>query len=160
MTSLAIYLRYEHFGKSCSKRTCFFSDAELSATKIIKLEVFVTIILISGQSIHFFRILVLMYQHKWYGLQGELDQERIRYRQIHQQLMRSGFGMGYDFEMKRFGLNKGQYLMIQLEVLEERLVEKEERFNELHSYLGHQYCHDLEPSVVGFKRCVAHLLLE
>ena len=50
--------------------------------------------------------------------------------------------------------------MIQLEVLEERLVEKEERFNELHSYLGHQYCHDLEPSVVGFKRCVAHLLLE
>ena len=107
MTSLAIYLQYEHFGKSCSKRTCLFSDAELSATKIIKLEVFVTIILISGQSIHFFRILVLMYQHKWYGLQGELDQERIRYRQIHQQLMRSGFGMGYDFEMKRFGLNKG-----------------------------------------------------
>jgi len=50
--------------------------------------------------------------------------------------------------------------MIQLEVHEERLVEKEERFNELHSYLGHQYCHDLEPSVVGFKRCVAHLLLD
>ena len=50
--------------------------------------------------------------------------------------------------------------MIKLEVLEERLAEKEERFNELQRYLGHQYCHDLEPSVVGFKRCVAHLLLE
>jgi len=50
--------------------------------------------------------------------------------------------------------------MIKLEVLEERLAEKEERFNELHRYLGYQYCHDLVPSVVGFKRCVAHLLLE
>ena len=50
--------------------------------------------------------------------------------------------------------------MIKLEVLEDRFSEKEERFNELHRYLGHQYCHDLEPSVVGFKRCVAHLLLE
>jgi len=50
--------------------------------------------------------------------------------------------------------------MIKLEVLDEKLFEKEERFNELHSYLGQQYCHDLEPSAVGFKRCVAHLLLE
>jgi len=50
--------------------------------------------------------------------------------------------------------------MIKLEVLEERIAEKEERFNELHRYLGHQYCHDLEPLAVGFKRCVAHLLLE
>ena len=50
--------------------------------------------------------------------------------------------------------------MIKLEVLEERLAEKEERFDELHRYLGHQYCYDLEPSVVGFKRCVAYLLLE
>ena len=36
----------------------------------------------------------------------------------------------------------------------------EERFDELHSHLGHQYCHGLEPSVVGYERCVAHLLLE
>jgi len=50
--------------------------------------------------------------------------------------------------------------MIKLEVLEDGLAEKEERFNELRRYLGHQYCHDLEPSAVGFKRCVAHLLLE
>jgi len=50
--------------------------------------------------------------------------------------------------------------MIKLEVLEDRLAEKEEQFDELHRYLGHQYCYDLEPKVVGFKRCVAHLLLE
>jgi len=50
--------------------------------------------------------------------------------------------------------------MIKLEVLEERLAEKEERFNELHKYLGQQYCYNLEPSIVGFQRCVAHLLLE
>ena len=37
---------------------------------------------------------------------------------------------------------------------------EEERFDELHKYLGHQYCHDLEPSASGFKRCVAHLLFE
>ena len=36
----------------------------------------------------------------------------------------------------------------------------EERFDGLHRYLGQQYCHGLEPSAVGFKRCVAHLLLE
>jgi len=104
--------------------------------------------------------LVLLHQHKWFGLQGELDQERMNYRKNHQHLMRSGFGRGYYFEMNRFELNKGKYLMIKLEVLEERLAEKEERFNELHRYLGRQYCYDLEPSVVGFKRCVAHLFLE
>ena len=50
--------------------------------------------------------------------------------------------------------------MIKLEVLEDRLAEKEERFKELHRYLGYQYCDGLEPSIVGFKRCVAHLILE
>jgi hypothetical protein len=50
--------------------------------------------------------------------------------------MTSGFGEGYDFEMKRFKLNKGKYLVMKLEMLEHRLVEIEERFNELHRYLG------------------------
>ena len=50
--------------------------------------------------------------------------------------------------------------MIKLESFEDRLDLEEDRFNEFHRYLGHQYCHGLEPSVVGFKRCVAHLLLE
>jgi len=40
--------------------------------------------------------------------------------------------------------------MIKLEVLEDRLAEKEEQFDELQRNLGHQYCYDLEPSVVGF----------
>jgi hypothetical protein len=79
---------------------------------------------------------------------------------VHKHLMISGFGKGYNFEMTRFKLDKGKYLMVQLEVHEERLVKLEERYNELHRYLGHQYCHDLNPSVVGFKTCVAHLLLE
>jgi len=74
--------------------------------------------------------------------------------------MTSGFGIGNDFEMRRFELNKGKYLMIKLELLEDGLAEKEDRFNELHRYLGYQYCYDLEPSLVGFKRCVAHLILE
>ena len=50
--------------------------------------------------------------------------------------------------------------MVKLEALEERQDEEEERFEELHRFLGQQYCYGLEPSVVGFKRCVAHLLLE
>ena len=74
--------------------------------------------------------------------------------------MISGFGEGYNFEMKRFSLSKGQYFMVKLGVHEERLVKEEERFDELHKYLGHQYCHGLEPSVVGYKKCIEHLLLE
>ena len=30
----------------------------------------------------------------------------------------------------------------------------------MHIYLGQQYCFGLEPSAIGFKRCVAHLVLE
>ena len=50
--------------------------------------------------------------------------------------MVSGFGKGYDFEMKRFKLDKVRYFMRRLEVLEERIFEKEERFGELQRYLG------------------------
>ena len=45
-------------------------------------------------------------------------------------------------------------------MLEEKQDEYEERFDELHRYLGQQYCHGLEPSAVGFKRCVVHLFLD
>jgi len=37
---------------------------------------------------------------------------------------------------------------------------EENRQTEFHRYLGHQYCHGLEPSLVGVKRCVVHLLLD
>jgi hypothetical protein len=74
--------------------------------------------------------------------------------------MTCGFGTGYDFERKRLGMNKGKFLMIKLESFEELLDLEEDRFNELQRYLGHQYCHGLEPSVVGYKRCVVHLLLD
>ena len=80
--------------------------------------------------------------------------------QEHGRLMRSGFGKGYEFEMNRLNLGKGKYLMIKLEEIVTRLDKEYERFNELHVYLGHQYCHGLEPSVTGYKRCVVHLLLE
>ena len=45
--------------------------------------------------------------------------------------MKCGFGNGYDFEMKRLGVNKGKYLMLKLENFEEILDSEEERFNEL-----------------------------
>ena len=74
--------------------------------------------------------------------------------------MKCGFGRGYDFEIKRLKMSKAKYLMVMLESFEDRLDKDEERLHELHNYLGDQYCHYLEPSVVGFKRCVTHLLLE
>ena len=80
--------------------------------------------------------------------------------QKHRRFMRCGFGSGYYFEMNRLEVNKGKYLMIKLEYFEDRLDLEEDRLNELHRYLGDQYCHGLEPSAVGYKRCVAHLLLE
>ena len=74
--------------------------------------------------------------------------------------MRCGFGSGYDFEMRRLGVNKGKYLTFKLEYFEDKLDLEEDRLNELHRFLGRQYCHGLEPSIVGYKRCVVHLLLD
>jgi hypothetical protein len=51
--------------------------------------------------------------------------------------MRCGFGSGYDFEMRRLGVNKGKYLMLVLENFEEMLDLEEDRLNELKRYLGH-----------------------
>ena len=48
MTSLIIYLWYEYVEKGCFELTCFVSDVEISATKLVKLEVVVAIILIIG----------------------------------------------------------------------------------------------------------------
>jgi hypothetical protein len=74
--------------------------------------------------------------------------------------MRCGFGSGYDFERKRLGVNKGMYLAFKLEYFEDKLDLEEDRLNEFHRCLGHQYCHGLEPSEIGLKRSVAHLLLD
>jgi len=48
MTTLTIYLWYEYVEKGCFELTCFVSDAEISATKLVKLDVFIAIILIIG----------------------------------------------------------------------------------------------------------------
>ena len=46
MSSLTIYLWYEYVEKGCFELTCFVSDVEISATKLVKLEVVVAIIVI------------------------------------------------------------------------------------------------------------------
>ena len=48
LTSLIIYLWYEYVEKGCFELTCFVSDAKISATKLVKLEVVIAIILITG----------------------------------------------------------------------------------------------------------------
>jgi len=48
LTSLTIYLWYEYVEKGCFELTCFVSDEKISATKLVKLEVVVTVILIVG----------------------------------------------------------------------------------------------------------------
>ena len=47
-TSLTIYLWYEYVETGCFELACFISDVEISATKLVKLEVVVAIILIIG----------------------------------------------------------------------------------------------------------------
>jgi len=48
LTSMIIYLQHEFFEPGCFDLTCFISDVQISATKLVKLEVIVTIILIIG----------------------------------------------------------------------------------------------------------------
>ena len=74
--------------------------------------------------------------HEWHRFKEELDQSRVTYAQEHLRLKSSGFGTGYDFEIKKFRQNKSEYLMTQLETLDERQNTVEERFNELHKFLG------------------------
>ena len=50
--------------------------------------------------------------------------------------MRSGFGRGHDFSMNRHRLQQDEYLNANLEELEKRQDAEEERFNEMHIYLG------------------------
>ena len=50
--------------------------------------------------------------------------------------MTSGFGKGYNYEMKKFKLSKPKYLMIKTENLEQNLVSKEQKFTEFSKYLG------------------------
>jgi len=48
LTSVTIYLWYEYVEKGCFELTCFISDVEISATKLVKREVVITIILVIG----------------------------------------------------------------------------------------------------------------
>ena len=48
MTSLTIYLWYGYYEKSCFDLECLISDTKISATKLVKLDVVITIILLIG----------------------------------------------------------------------------------------------------------------
>jgi len=48
LTSLTIYLWYEYVEKGCFELTCYISDKGISSTKLVKLEVIISIILIIG----------------------------------------------------------------------------------------------------------------
>ena len=58
MTSLVLYMWYEYYEKSCFELKCFRSEVKISGTKLVKFDVVVTITLIIGQSIHFWRIII------------------------------------------------------------------------------------------------------
>jgi len=85
---------------------------------MVKLDFVIAIILIIGQSIHFWRIIVLAYLRRWFAFNCELDQSRVFYPKEHARLMCSGFGKGYDFDMNRGRLQQGEYLMYKLKMLE------------------------------------------
>ena len=133
---MTLYLRYEYFEKGCLDLYCFQSDIKISGTKLIKLDIAITIIITVASVVHFYRILVFVYRYNWFRIQANLDKYRANYAKTHQRLLTSGFGKGYEFGLKRLRLNKAKYLMVKLEALEERLDEEEERFEELHKCLG------------------------
>ena len=133
---MTLYLRYEYIEKGCLNLDCFRSDVKISGTKLIKLDILITIILIIASVVHFCRILVFVRQYNWFGFQGNLDKYRANYASKHARLLTGGFGKGYEFGLKRLKMNKIKYLMVKLEALEERQDEEEERFEELHKCLG------------------------
>ena len=122
MTSLVLYLYYEYYEPCCfnfrSLLKSLLSDKKISATVFVKLDVLIAILLILGQSIHFWRIIILVYKRRWLAFQGELDQSRVFYPEEHARLMSSGFGRAHDLEMNRDRLQQGEYLTVQLQKLE------------------------------------------
>ena len=48
LTSVTIYLWYEYVEKNCLDLHCFLSEVEISSTKLVKLDVVVTIVLLIG----------------------------------------------------------------------------------------------------------------
>ena len=103
---------------------------------MVKPDVVPTIILIIVLSVQFWRIFILAKWLEWFSFKEKLDKSRLFYAQEHARLMRSGFGRGYDFSMNRHRLQQDEYLNANLEELEKRQDAEEERFNEMHIYLG------------------------
>ena len=118
MTSLMLYVRYEYIETGCFNLKCYLSQNTISDTKLVKLDIVITLILITGSLHHFSRIYIRAYYHKWYEFHQNLLQSRFNYPREVARLLKSGFGKAHVFEMKRAGLNKGEYLMVNLETLE------------------------------------------
>ena len=97
ITSLTLYLWYEYIETRCFDVYCILSDKTISGTQLVKFDLILTVILIIGLLIHFFRILVLVYWKNWFGFQSELDLSRVKYVKEHARLMCSGFGRAHDF---------------------------------------------------------------
>ena len=131
LTSLTLYLL-----NACFSLKCLFSDETISATKLVKLDIILSILLIIGLFHHFFRILILVQRHNWLGLYMELDKVREEYGSRHGQIMGVAFGKGHDMEMNFRRLSQGSYKMLKLHELEKTVDTKEERFNELGKFLG------------------------
>lgn len=96
-----LYIRYEYIEKGCFNLECYVSEVIVSGTKMVKFDFVVSVILIICSLVHLIRILYFVSSYKWFDFQGELDQSRVNYVKEHPRLMSSGFGRGYDFEMKR-----------------------------------------------------------
>ena len=56
--------------------------------------------------------------------------------------------------MQRDKIDKGKYFMRKLNLNEEWLDKQQSRFDEMRTYLGIPYCEGLDPSAVGFDRCI------
>ena len=122
-----------------------FGDKEISASRLLKSEVVVTFLLLCFFLVQFWGVFICVKWLDWFNFKAELDKSRDFYPKEHARIMKSGFGRGHDFMMNRERLQQGEYKMAKLEELEKRQDAIELRFNELHIYLGGQYCSGLEP---------------
>ena len=82
MTSVFIYIQSEDN---------VLSETTISATRLITLELVVTIILLVGYFFHFAKIIVLAQKRQWWGLHEQLKDSRLHYVREHTRLINCSF---------------------------------------------------------------------
>ena len=115
VTCLTLFMLSEYINKAQLTTKDFLSDYTISRTSLVRLDLLVAVNLLIGLIFHFCRILVMLHWKEWFGFQAHLNKIRGSYASQHRRLMRSGFGRGYDFDIKRLRVDKVQYLMVKLE---------------------------------------------